>query len=131
MLQYEGFGPLISENLHYGWRKFFTFVVWNAPEWRVWTAYLRISSPWLKKIFDFRGLECSRMEDWTAYLRIYLLRLKNWLFLYNKQPAVHPTDRKKILLNILPNLMEKSLLLISFCLPSYFIESVQIRKKIE
>ena len=101
--QNEGLQPLIPEYLHHGWRKFLIFVLWNAPEWRLWTAYRRISSPWLKTISWFCGLECSRMKDldsfrilssclkkvlifvvwsapewriWNANLRIYSPRLK-------------------------------------------------------
>ena len=63
MLQNGGFGLLISEYIHQRWRKLFIFVVRNSPAWRTWTTYRRISSPWLKNIFDFRGLECSKIED--------------------------------------------------------------------
>ena len=59
----KGFEPLISEYLHHGLRKFLIFVIWNAPEWRIRTTYLRLSSSWLKKIFDFCDRECLRMKD--------------------------------------------------------------------
>ena len=40
---------------YYGWGKFLTLVVWNLPEWRIWTANLRISS--LEEIFWFSWSE--------------------------------------------------------------------------
>ena len=61
----EGFEPLISECLPHGWRKFWILMISNAQEWRIWTIYLRMSSPWLKKILDLDDLTCPRMKDLT------------------------------------------------------------------
>ena len=67
MLQNEWFGRLISENLHHGWGKFLIFVVWNAPEWRIWIAYFRISSPEFKKIMDFDDRISSRIKNLDSW----------------------------------------------------------------
>ena len=42
----------------------------SAPKWRIWTAYLRIPSPWLKKILDFDDLKCLRMKDLSCLSQI-------------------------------------------------------------
>ena len=62
ILKNKGFEPPISAYLHHGWRKFWILMILNAQEWRIWTTYLRIYSPWLKKL-DFDYLKFPRIKD--------------------------------------------------------------------
>ena len=99
MLQNGGFGMLISEYIHQGWRKFLIFVMWNAPEWRIWTAYTRISSPWLKKTLIFVVWSASEWRIWNPYLRIYSPRLKN-IFDFRDLECPRMKDLNHLLQNI-------------------------------
>ena len=50
-----------------------------AQEWRIWTIYLRISSPLLKKILDFDDLKCPRMKDLSClYQNNFIMVAENF-----------------------------------------------------
>ena len=95
------FKTLITEYLHHGWRKFWILMISNALEWRISTClsqniftiveeifefwwseihpneafqnvHHRISSPWLKKNWDFDDLKCSGMKDFNTFITKYL-----------------------------------------------------------
>ena len=68
----QEFEPLMSEYLHHGWWKFWILMVSNALEWRIWTGYLRISSPWLEKALDFDDLSKNKVFEplMTTFRRI-------------------------------------------------------------
>ena len=75
----KGYEPLISEYLHHGSGKFWILMIWNAQEWRIWTTYLRISSPWLKKIFEFWWYEMPKNNGFEPLMTTFRRISSPWL----------------------------------------------------
>ena len=100
MLQNEELGRLITEYLHYGWRKFWKMMIWNGPEWMIRTVYFRIFSLWLPIKFCCR---IKQLVGWNLNEYFHHGGRKFWKncglklsssFLRDKGPAVHSTGRK-------------------------------------
>ena len=87
-------GQMLSEYLHHGWGKFWTLIIWNAQEWSIWTTYLRMSSPWLKKILDYDDLKCPRMKDLIHLSRhIFTMVEENFGFRWSEMPKNEGFDQ--------------------------------------
>ena len=52
-------------------------MIWNAPEWRIWTTHLRLFSQWLKEISDYWWSEMPHNE--AALHRLFSPRLNKIL----------------------------------------------------
>ena len=70
--------PIFSKYVHHGWRKFWISMLWNSLEQRNSTLYyFKVSSPWLKKILNFKALKWLRTNSISYYfLEVSLSRLK-------------------------------------------------------
>ena len=71
MLQNEGFGRLISEHCHHGWRKFFIFVMWNVLDWIIWTGYLEYLHQGRRKFLIFLIWNVLEWKIWTSYFEYF------------------------------------------------------------
>ena len=66
MLQNEGALLIVRENFHHGWRNFWFFLLWNAPEWRISVDY-GILFTMVEENFDFY---CSTMLQNEGFILI-------------------------------------------------------------